>query len=260
MNRRRFLRRLALGFLATPLAAQAQPPTGAARIAVLSSATPTSGLLSALHAGLREYGWTEGQNLRVEYRSADGRDERLGALAAEIARLDIDVVVALHTAAAVAAKHGMRGIPIVAVSVVDPVTTGLIASLGRPGSNLTGTTFHMPEVAGKIVEFIAEAAPGLSSLAVLGDSTFPGWRGYWDEAERASRARGIALRLVHIGRPAELPTALRALGADRPGALYVVGTSAIAQDRDRVVHFAARNRLPAIYSSQTFVIRGGLMS
>jgi len=149
---------------------------------------------------------------------------------------------------------------IVAVSVVDPVATGLVASLGRPGGNLTGTTFHMPEAAGKIVEIIAEAASGLSRLAVLGDSAFPGWRGYWDEAERVSRAKGIALRLVDIRRPAELPAALRALGVEPPSALYVVGTSAIAQNREQVIEFAARHRLPAIYSSKTFVVRGGLMS
>ena len=260
MSRRTFLRRLTVAFLAVPLAADAQPVAKPARIAVLSSAVPTPDMLDALRAGLRQHGWIEGQNLTVEYRSTDGRDERLEAVVTEVARLDVDLVIALHTPAAIAAKRAIRDIPIVVTSVVDPVTTGLVATLGRPGGNLTGTTFHMAEVAGKIVEIIGEAVPGLSRLAVLGDSTFPGWPGYWKEAETVSRAKGITLRRVDLRKPGDLPSAIGALRAERPDAMYVVGTSAVVANRDRVIEFAARSRMPAIYSGRTFVDRGGLMS
>jgi len=260
MSRRMFLGLPAYALLAAPRIVRGQPATKTARIVVLSSAAPPPSMLDALRAGLQQHGWIEGQNLSVEYRSTGGRDEKLDAVANAVARLDVDVVIALHTPAAVSARRAIRGTPLVVVSVVDPVAIGLVSALGRPGGNVTGTTFHMAEVAGKIVEIIGEALPGLSGLVVLGDSTFPGWPVYWKEAETVARVKRIKLTLIELRKPDDLPSAIATLRVERPKALYVVGTSAVAAHRERIIEFAARNRVPAIYSGRTFVDRGGLMS
>ncbi len=259
MDRRAFIAG-GIGLLATPRTTEGQLSRKTARLAVLSAAPPPAEAAEAFQGGLRDHGWVEGANLTVDYRFAGGRDENLDDLAAEMVTLKPDVIAALSTPAVVAASRATHDVPIVMVAAVDPVGLRLIASLARPGRNITGTTFHSPETAGKIVELIAATVPRLQRLVVLGDSSYPGWSAYWQQAEAAARAKGISLRLLEARRPEDLATAFAGMNAERPDALYVVGTSAMRARRGEVGEFARQRKLPAIYTARLWVDLGGLMA
>jgi putative tryptophan/tyrosine transport system substrate-binding protein len=264
VNRRAFLSAMPLAMLAAPRAAEAQPAAKTARIGYLATnlaAAPH--LQEAFLRGLRDLGYVEGRNVVIEYRDAEEKRERLPALAAELVALKVDVIVAPPTVAALAAKHATRTLPIVFAVAADPVASGLVTSLARPGGNVTGLTVIGPELVGKWMELLKQAVPGVSRVAVLRQPGALGERTDKDMlngAEAAARALGVQLHVVEARGPSDLDRAFSDLSRTRAGALAVLGSNMFANERRRLVGLAAKNRLPAMYTSREYVDSGGLMS
>jgi putative tryptophan/tyrosine transport system substrate-binding protein len=217
--------------------------------------------LSAFRQGLRELGYVEGQNVVIEYRSADGRSERFPDLATELVRLKVDVIVTRGTSAALGAKHVTDTIPIVMASSGDPVFAGLVTSLARPGANVTG--LHLmtpPDLAGTRLRLLKEVIPGLSRVGVLLDSGDVYSLLMMKEIERVAHEIGVQLSSVDVRRPADFDRAFEAAILDRVDALITVEGVLTATDLRRIVDFAAMSRLPAIYGLREFVDAGGLMA
>jgi putative ABC transport system substrate-binding protein len=265
MDRRRFLLTSLAGAVAAPLAAEAQQATKAARIGyLLSSPAANPHLHEAFHQGLRDLGYVEGRNLVIEYRSAEGKLERLPALAAELVALKVDVIVAGGgTPAALAAKQATKTIPIVFVPLADPVTSGLVTSLARPGGNVTGLSVLLPELVGKCLEQLTQAVPGVSRVAVLWQpGAYPERTGkdMLKGADVAARALGVRLQFLEARGPADFDRAFSDMTRARAGALTVLTSNMLLGERRRLVDLAAKNRLPAVYTWREFVDAGGLMS
>jgi len=263
-DRRVFIGTLAGGLLAAPFAAETQQASKIARIGLLPvNAAANPHLREALLEGLRDLGYVEGRNLVIEYRDAEGKLERFPALAAELVTLKVDVIVAPSTPAALAAKQATRTLPIVFASVVDPVTTGLVTSLARPGGNVTGLSFLSPELVGKCLELVTQAVPGVSRVAALWQ---PGGlperteKDILKRAEVAARALGVRLQFVEARGPADVDRAFSDMTRARAGALTVLAYSMFLNERRRLVVLAAKNRLPAVYGGREFVDAGGLMA
>jgi putative tryptophan/tyrosine transport system substrate-binding protein len=217
--------------------------------------------LSAFRQGLRELGYVEGQNVVIEYRSADGRPERFPDLATELVRLKVDVIVTRGTSAALGAKHVTDTIPIVMASSGDPVFAGLVTSLARPGANVTGLHLMTPPgLAGTRLRLLKEVIPGLSRVGVLLDSGDVYSRLMMKEIERVAHEIGVQLSSVDARRPADFDRAFEAAILDRVDALITVEGVLTATDLRRIVDFAAMSRLPAIYGLREFVDAGGLMA
>jgi putative ABC transport system substrate-binding protein len=213
--------------------------------------------------GLRELGWIEGQNLAVEYRWAEGREDRLPAFAIELVQSEVDIIVTSSTPAALAAKQATSTIPIVVTFVADPVGSGLVASLARPGSNITGVTTLTPELMAKRVELLKHAVPQAKRMAVLWDPTGLAertQRSMREEAEGAGRALGVPLQFTEVRRPGDLERAFPAMTAARVGALVVTPTPMLFEARRQIVMHAAQSRLPTMYPWREAVEAGGLMS
>jgi putative tryptophan/tyrosine transport system substrate-binding protein len=255
---------LALTVLVAALVATAPKPAKVPRIGVLlpgvSPTAPDGPQHAPLQQDLRELGWVAGQTLVIEYRWAEGHLERLPALAADLVRLPVDVLVAGGNAAIAAAQQATRTIPIVMFDGNDPVGAQFIASLARPGGNITGTVDAGPAMAGKLLEVLTEAVPQARRVAVLYNPTHPGIRDYEQASLMAERALGVTLQPVEVRQPSDIATAFQSLRRERPDALYVVGNPVVALHRQAIVDFAARHRLPAIYTGRAFVDAGGLMS
>lgn len=214
---------------------------------------------AGLSDGLRELGYTEGRNVIIGHRAADSDSERLPALAAELVALNVDVIVTASTPAITAAKESTSSIPIVFASAGDPVAAGLVATLARPGGNVTGITILSPELSGKRLELLKETVPHLSRVAVLTNPATPA-QASLGEFDAAARALGISVQLFKAQRPSELQSAFSAIIQDRLGALIIVPDAFFASQRSRFVEFTNNNRLPAIYDRADFVNEGGLMS
>jgi len=249
---------------AAPFATEAQQAAKIARIGYLAlnlAATPH--LPDAFRRGLRELGYGEGRNVVIEYRDAAGKVERLLALAAELVALKVDVIVAPNTVAALAAKQATKTIPIVFADTSDPVTSGLVTSLSRPGGNVTGGSNLNSELVGKCLELLTQAVPGVSRIAVLWQ---PGGlderteRDRLERAEVAARALGVRLRLVEARGPADFDRAFSEIARTRANALTVLPSIMFLIERRRLVDLAAKNGLPAVYAWREFVEAGGLMS
>jgi putative tryptophan/tyrosine transport system substrate-binding protein len=255
---------LTLGLLVAPLVAAAQKPAKVSRIGVLSPGVPPAApdwpQRSPFWQALRALGWVKGQTIAIEYRWAEGTLERLPALATDFVRLPVDVIVAGGNAAIAAAQQATQTIPIVMFDGNDPVGAGFIASLARPGGNITGTVDVGPEMAGKLLEVLTVAVPHAHRVAVIFNPTRPGLRAYVKESTVAERALGVTLQPVEVRQPGDVETAFRHLLRDRPDALYVVGDPVVSLRRQAILDFAARHRLPAIYTGRPFVDAGGLMS
>ena len=263
IHRRRFISSLGVGLLAAPLAAGAQPAGKVYRIGYLSggSATASSRFPETFRQGLRELGWVEGQNIVIEYRFAEGRFDRLPDLAAELVRLKADVIVAAPSPSAVAAKHATATIPIVMTGVGFPVELGLIASLARPGGNITGVSFSVgPDIFGKGLELLKEAVPKVQRVAVLSNPANPGHAVAISNVKDAARALGVQLLLLEAPGPGEFNGAFATMAKERVVALLVVTDPVFIADRTKLAELAARNRRPAVYSIRDFVDAGGLMS
>jgi len=252
----------ALSLLAASLAADAQQAGKVYRIGFLGGSSPgaAAAFVEAWRSGLREAGYAEGRGVIIEWRWAEGRIERLPELAADLVRLKVDLIVAGGNDATAAAIRATRAIPIVMLASIDPVGSGFVASLARPGGNVTGTAYHTPEVAGKILAMLKEAVPETADVAVLLDRSYVGMRAYEAEADAAARALRITLRYVDVKTPDDLAKALGQVDRTRPSALYVVTTSAVRLGLPQVIEFAASKRLPAIYTAGDVVKLGGLMA
>ena len=264
IDRRTFLAGTGAVLLVAPLAAEAQQ---AARIARIGYLVPNLGASPETHEafrqGLRDLGYVEGRNLVIEYRSAEGKLERLPALAAELVALKVDVIVAPNTVAALAAKQATRTLPIVFAAAADPVTSGLVTSLARPGGNVTGLSNLAPELVGKGLELVRQAVPGISRVAVLWQPGAIDERTEKDRLKRAdvaARALGVRLQVVEARGPEDFDRAFSDMTRARSDALTVLGSSMFDTERRRLVALAAKNRLPAVYAWREFVDAGGLMS
>jgi putative ABC transport system substrate-binding protein len=261
MNRRTFLCGLTLGTLAVPLAAGAQSAARIPRIGVLTgTSVPPSPRALAFLDGLREFGYMEGQTIAVEWRASGGRAERLPDLAAEFVRLNVDVIVAVDNPAIVSAQRATRTIPIVMVVATDPVGTGFIASLARPGGNTTGLTFMSTDFQGKAVQLLKEAVPNVSRVAVLWDPTEPARRALAREAEAAAAAAGLQVQLLGPRSPAELDNVFTAMARERVDAALVQASQMIFAQRARIAELAAKRRLPTMGWSRDTVEAGWFMS
>ena len=262
MDRRTFLGALASGLLAAPLVGEAPPARKVPRLCFLTfdPGTPQSSRFDPFFQGLRNLGYVNGQTITIDYLSPDGRSERFPALANDCLRLRADIIVVTTTPAAQAAKNATRAIPIVMIPLGDPVGTGLVASLARPGGNVTGLTFMASGIAAKRLGLLKEAVPRISRVLVLSYLVDPIAAPQVKELERAAHSLGVKLLVRNIQTADDLPAAFDA-GA-REGAEGVLATaeSIFVAERTRVVQLAAQHRLPGMYPYRDVVDAGGLMA
>ena len=243
--------------------AEAQQPAKIPRIGYLtaSSLSVNPARIEAFRQGLRELGYIEGKNIVIEWRSSEGKADRLPALAAELVRLKVDVIVTSGPVATRAAKEATTTIPIVMAQDIDPVGSGFVASLARPGGNITGLSTLRPEISGKRLELLKEIVPRLSRVAVLGTSTQPGYAQQLREVELAAGAFGVKLQYLDVLSPKDIETAFRAADKGRADAVLMLVAGVVAGDhRTEIAELAVKSRLPAIYDRREFVDDGGLMS
>ena len=253
---------LATVLLTTVSPAEAQQPKKVPRIGYLGATSASSESLrhEAFRQGLREVGYIEGQNITIEYRYAEGKLDRLPALAAELVALKVDVIVTGGPQATRPAKKATATIPIVMAFDSDPVGNGFVASLARPGGNVTGLSALSPEISGKQLELLKEIVPKLSRLAVLGTSTWPGNAQLVKETELAAGAFGVKLQYLDILDPKDIETAFRAATKARADALLVLVSGVLADHRTQIANLALKSRLPVTYYRREYVEDGGLMS
>ena len=255
---------LTVALLAAPLAAEAQQLTNIFRIGFLTAVplSVMSARTDAFRQGLRELGYVEGKTIVIEWRSAEGQFDRLPSLAAELVRLKVDVIVTGGPSATRPAKAATVTIPIVITNDNDPVANGFVASLARPGGNITGLSTLSPEIYGKQLELLKEIVPRLSRVAVLGDSTEPLHAQALRETERAARTLRVQLQYLDVRGPNGIETAFQAARSGRADAVLVLTSAVLFSHRGQVVDLAAKSRLPVMYSSTSpgFPAAGGLMS
>ena len=240
----------------------AEQPTKVARIGFLIAASRSAILArtEAFQQSLRELGYLEGKNIVIEWRSSEGQLDRLPALAAELVRLKVDIIVTAGPIPTRAAKEATSTIPIVMVQDNDPVGNGFVASLARPGGNITGLAILAPEISGKQVELLKETVPRLSRLAALGTSNSPGVAQASKEVELAAGAFGVKLQYLDVRDSKDLEIAFRAASKGRADALLVLPGAVLNSQRKQITDLAAKSRLPAIFPFPEYVDAGGLMS
>jgi ABC-type uncharacterized transport system substrate-binding protein len=255
---------IAVVLLAFRVAVEAQQPKKVPRIGYLSVSSPSamSTRTEAFRQGLRELGYVEGKNIVIEWRSAEGKRDRLPSLAAELVRLKVDIIVTAGPPATRSAKEATVTIPIVFAQDGDPVASGFVASLARPGGNITGLSTLAPELSGKRLELLKEIVPRLSRVAVLGNSTNPANAQVLKETELAAGVFGVKLQYLDVLDPKDIETAFRAASKGRADAvLMTVSGGVVLSQRTQVVELAAKSRLPAMYIIiREYVETGGLMS
>ncbi|HEU4341227.1 MAG TPA: ABC transporter substrate-binding protein [Candidatus Binatia bacterium] len=256
--------RLALSalLLALCVPAEAQQPKNVPGIGYLAPASPSamSARIKSFRQGLRELGYVEGKNIIIEYRYAEEKLDRLPALAAELLRLKVDIIVTGGPTSTHAAKEATATIPIVMTQDPDPVGNGFIASLARPGGNITGLSNLVSDLGGKLLELLKETVPKLSRVAVLGSSTIPGYAQSRREVEVASGAFGVKLQYLDVLGPKDIETAFRAAAKGRADSLLVLASPVFFSQRSQIAELAVKSRLPAIYINPEYVEAGGLMS
>jgi len=247
---------LALGF-----PTEAQQAKKVPRIGYLSSTSPSAGAsrIEAFRQGLRDLGYIEGENLVIEWRYAEGKLDRLPALAAELVRLNVDIILSASPPVTGAVKEATVTIPIVMAHDPDPVGNGFVASLARPGGNITGLASLAPELSGKRLELLKEIIPRLSRVAVLGYSTEPGYAQVLKEIELAAGAFRLQFQYLDVLDPKDIETQFRTAAKGRADAILIMNSPIFIAYRKQVTDLAAKNRLPAIYYSTEFVEDGGLM-
>jgi putative tryptophan/tyrosine transport system substrate-binding protein len=240
--------------------AEAQQPAKLAKIGVLRGQPVSASTHELLLRGFRERGYVEGKNIAFETQSAEGKLDRYAALADELVRLKVDVLVASSTSAALAAKNATKTIPIVFLNVSDPVASGLVDSLARPGGNITGIASIDSVLAGKRLELLKETIPKLSRVAVLWNPQDRGSTQQWNESQLAARELGLQLNSMEVSNPDKLDGAFKEAVKTLSAALAVTQHPLAASNRKRIVDLATKTRLPAIYARGDYVISGGLMS
>ena len=257
---------IGIAFAMSGAVAEAQQPGKVPRIGYLGLTSPSanSARIEAFRQGLRELGYVEGKNIVIEWRHHEGKLDRLPALAAELVRLKVDVIVTAGPPAARAAKEATVAIPIVMMQVGDPVGSGFVASLARPGGNITGLSSLAPELSGKRLELLKEIVPKLSRVAVFGTSTSPDNAPSLREVELAAKAFGVTLQYLDIRDatdPKDIETAFRAASKGRAEAVLTMVAGAVgAAHQTQILELAIKSRLPVIYTGRGFVEAGGLMS
>jgi len=252
---------LTLSLFIAPLAIEAQHAGKVWRLGVLVfGSRDNSGSSRLLSKALREIGYVEGQNLMIEWRFADGDAGRLPELAADLVRSNIDIIVGIGMSGIQAARQATTVVPIVGHNLIDPVANGLVASLARPGGNLTGTASQPPEFGSKHVQLLKEAAPKLTRLAVIWDPLYPGFKPFYEHAEIAARTLGITIQSIEVRQPRDIDVAFARITKERFDGLLIWPTNVISVNIKRFLDFALQNRLPTIYPTRLFIDRGGLMS
>ena len=252
---------LALTILLTPLASDGHAAATVPRIGFLSETdlATTATVVEPFRHGLRTLGYVEGQTIVLEARRAEGMLDRLPDLATELVQLPVDLLVAVGTPAAQAAQHATKTLPIVAL-MGDPVEMGLVASLARPGGNLTGVSAQATAVSGKMLELLKEAVPQASRVAVLWNPGNPNKVLEWQETQRAAQAFGVTLQSVEVRTPDDFARAFAALTRGRPDALITLMEGLTIAHRRQIVDFTTQHRLPMMAENRVFVETGGLMS
>ena len=253
---------IAAMLLAVSVIADAQQPKKIPRIGLLGviSASAAEGRIEAFRQGLRDLGYVEGKDIVIEYRNAEGKLERLPALASELVRLKVDVIVTRGPPPTRSAKEATSTIPIVMGSDIDPVGNGFVASLARPGGNITGLSALSPELSGKQLELLKEIIPKLSRVAVLGTSTIPGSTQVLRETEAAAGVFRVQLQYLEVRGPTDIEMAFRAASKEHAHAVLVLPNPVTLSHRTKVVDLAVKTRLPAMYPQSEYVEEGGLMT
>ena len=261
MKRREFIVLLGGAAVAWPLAARAQQPAMPV-IGFLNTQSPDvfSYLVTGFRKGLRETGYVEGENLGIEYRWAENQYDRLPALAADLARQRVAVLAALGSAAAQAAKAATTTVPIVFAVGQDPVRFGLVASLARPGGNLTGVNFFSTELAAKRLELLRELVPGAVRVAVLVNPANPNTETILRDVEAAARAMGLQIQVCNAGTIDEIDAGFATFARERPDALVIAPDPFFLARRVQLVLLAASNKIPTTYTVRNYVEAGGLVS
>jgi ABC-type uncharacterized transport system substrate-binding protein len=242
-----------------PLAA-APPPGQVYRIGYLGTDPPPAHRWDAFLDGLRERGYIEGRNLVFERRFSEGKEERFPEFAAELVRLQVDCILVPTTPAALAAKHATQTIPIVILTAIDPVGAGFVASLARPGGNLTGLSVLAPELSGKRLELLKEVVPELTRVAVLWNAANPAHASAWEETQAAARALGLRLHAQDVRGPQDLEGAFARMAWARPEAPLVLQDSLINMYQQQIAEFVTQQHLPSVFFTREWVVAGGLMS
>jgi putative ABC transport system substrate-binding protein len=253
---------LLLTILSAPLAAEAQPGAKTSRIGFLGNSTAVleANLVGPFREGFRELGYVEGRDLIIEYRWAGGQYDRFPTLIAELVALKVDVIVTAGTPAALAVRRATTTIPLVMVAVGDPIGSGLVASLGRPGGNATGLVSIAPDLEGKRLQLLREVVPKLSDVTFLLNPANPFHVASEKEGRAAAKALGLKVSFVAVRAESEFDRAFQAIARQRPGALVMFADRLFLHHRARIVEFAAGNRFPAVYPYTELVEAGGLMS
>jgi putative tryptophan/tyrosine transport system substrate-binding protein len=263
IDRRAFLAGTGAVLLAAPLAAEGQQAAKVYRIGILTnkaSDPAEARLWQAFRSGLREHGWIEGQNILIEFRAAEGNTARLPELAADLVRLNVDLIVARASIWVQPAKEATSSIPIVFLVHADPVGTGHVASLARPGGNITGLAVLMTDLAPKMLELLISAVPMAKRIAVLWNPDTPSHAPALKAVEEAGRTLRVQLQPVGARTAAELEGAFAAMGRARTQAVLVLGTAIFLAERQRVAELAIKHRLPTMSNLEDVVAAGGLMS
>src|SRR5215471_12833635 len=254
---------LILSLLTAPRAAQTQPLAHIPRIGWLGGTSPAvnPAVLEAFRYGLREHGWVEGQNVVIEYRWAEGRFERLPDLAAELVRLPVDIIVPVASDPAIrAAQDATSTIPIVMAVSSDPVGTGFVASLARPGGNITGVSGLVPEVAGKRLQLLKDVVPHAARVAVLWNATHAGKGREWHATQVAAQALGVTLQSIEVRGPDDFGPAFAVLTTERPDALLTLAEPLTLMHRREIADFAITHRLPMMSQLKEFAEAGALLT
>ena len=251
---------IAFGLLGAPLPTTAQPPGKVYRIGYLAAIPPPAHLWEALLDGLRERGYIEGRNLVFERRFSEGNAERFPEFAAEMVQLKVDCIIAITTPAALAVKHVTTTLPIVMTTAIDPVGAGLVASLARPGGNVTGNAILYAELSTKRLEFLKDVVPGLSRVVVLWNAANPANASVWKETQAAAGALGLLLHAQDVRGAQDFEGAFAHTAQARPDALLVLDDALIAMHRQHIAEFATQEHLPSVFAARESVVAGGLMS
>jgi len=251
---------LAFGILAAPLALAAQPPGKVFRIGLLSLSSPSDSGREEIRQGLRELGYVEGQNIVIEYRSAEGSVDRLDALATDLVQGNMDVIMATGTGPTRAAQQATSTIPVVMMIGGDPVALGFVASLARPGGNITGVAGLGVELSGKRLELLKETVPGVSRIAALWNPANPTTAPFLHATQAAAQSLGVELHVLEVRTPHDFEGAFAAVTSGRAGALIVMPDALLSGNRTRIVDFAHQHGLPGMYPVRDYVDAGGLMS
>jgi len=262
IERRKLLATLGGAAAAWPLAARAQQTGRVYRLGVLemSSAASNAANIDALRKSLRELGYVEGQNLVLDYRSAEGRAERFPQLAAELLRLNVDLIVTRGTLAVMAAKNATGTVPIVMAASGEPVETGVVAGLARPGGNVTGLSALTRELVAKRLELLRETVAGIRRVAFLMNFENPVGSLQWKELRTAAPSLGLEVQLLDVRKPEDIVRAFDTAIADRADAILVQNDTVTLTNRRQVVELAAKHRLPAMYNNREWIDAGDLMA